>query len=79
MGRVKDYLLDGGEHLEVGMRVRVVDGLPSHWGQPLGIIRGIGPEMIRVELFSDESVHYFDPRQLRPRRAPDGPASQDEN
>jgi len=32
MGRVKDYLLGGGEHLEVGMRVRVVDGLPSNWG-----------------------------------------------
>jgi len=40
---------------------------PRTGGQALGVIRGIGPEMVRVELFYDESVHYFEPQQLRRR------------
>jgi len=60
-----------GEFIE-GTPVRVLSGLPSHWGQPLGVVRGVGPKMVRVELFYDESIHYFTPEQLRRRSSGPG-------
>ena len=54
----------------VGMRVRVLSGLPAHWGQPIGVIRSIGTKLIRVELFHDETDHYFAPDQLCQRPTP---------